>query len=191
MDNVIYRFESPEAITRAEFILQNLINRIANGVTQIVLNYFSEAEIIKQNLYQKKYLSSREIAQFRNDLSWRYRQDKYFEEPKNIFESKHRLFVLNSSRLKTIYIYAPRQEELVRLRGIPWLVTIAFELRDAMAPRLRAVIALVGNAAVYVLTNVIGRAIGLVGRGIVQGVGKSLQDTRYSKSKGQGTGDKG
>lgn len=191
VDNVFYRFESPEAIARAEYILQNLINQIANGVMQIILNNFSETEIIKQNLYQEKYLSSREIAQFRNNLSWRYRQDKYFEEPRNIFESKYRLFVLNGSRLKTIYIYASRQEELVRLRGIPWLVTIGFELRDAMAPRLRAVIALVGNAAVYVLTNVIGRAIGLVGRGIVQGVGNSLQDTRYRKSKGQGSGDKG
>jgi DNA-binding NarL/FixJ family response regulator len=191
IDNVNYRFESPEAVNRAEMLLENLINGVANGVMQIILNNFSETEIIKQTLYQEKYLSSREIAQFRNDLSWKYRQNKYFEEPKNIFESKHRLFVLNGSRLKTIYIYGSRQEELIRLRGIPWLVTIAFELRDAVAPRFRAVIALVGNAAVYVLTNVIGRAIGLVGRGIVQGVGNSLQDTRYGKSKVQRTENRG
>lgn len=190
VDNVIYRFEAPEAIARAELFLQNLIERVANGVVQIILNNFSEVEFIKQNLYCKKYLSSREIAQFRNDISWRYRQDKYFEEPKNIFESKHRLFVLNGSSLKTTYIYASRQEELVRLRGIPWLVTIVLELRDAMAPRLRSIIGLVGSAAVYVLTNVIGRAIGLIGRGIVQGIGNSLQDTRYGKSKGQRTEDK-
>jgi DNA-binding NarL/FixJ family response regulator len=186
IDNVPYRSESPEAMARAEILLENLINKIANAVLQVILNNFSEVEIIQQTLYNDKYLSSREIARFRNDISWQYRQDKYIEEPKNIFESKHRLFILNGGSLKTIFIYASRQEELTRLRGIPWLTTIAFELRDALSPRLRSIVSFLGKIAVYLLTQVIGRAIGLVGRGIIQGVGNTLQDTRYGKNSDRG-----
>jgi DNA-binding NarL/FixJ family response regulator len=182
IDNISYQSESPEAITRAEILLQNLINRIANAVMQVILNNFSEVEVIKQNLYNKKYISSRDIAQFRNNISWKYRREKYLEEPKNIFESKYQLFFLNGGSLKTIYIYAPRQDELARLRGTPWLVTIAFELRDALAPRLRAIVGFLGNGAVYLLTHVIGKAIGLIGRGILQGIGNTLQETRYRKN---------
>ena len=186
IDNVSYRPESPEAMARAEIILQNTIVNLVNAIVQILLNHFSEVEIIKQNLYQKKYLSSREIAQFRNNISWRYRKEKYVEKPRNIFESKYRLFILNGGSLKVVYIYAPRQDELDRLRGIPWGVTIALELRDALSPRLRAIAAFVGNSVVYLLTQVIGRAIGLIGRGIIQGIGNTLQETRYGKNGGRG-----
>ncbi|OKH25568.1 hypothetical protein NIES593_04305 [Hydrococcus rivularis NIES-593] len=186
IDNVFYRSESPEAIARAEIILQNLIERIVNAIVQTILNNFSEIEIIKQNLYQKKYLSSREIARFRNDISWRYRKERYIEEPKNIFESQYRLFFLNGGSLKTTYIYAPRQDELYQLRGIPWLVTIVLELRDALSPRLRAVVGFVGKGVVYLLTQVIGRAIGLIARGIIQGIGNTLQETRYGKNSERG-----
>jgi hypothetical protein len=54
------------------------------------------------------------------------------------------------------------------------LVTLALESRDALAPQLQALLRRLGNLVVVVLTQVIGRAIGLVGRGIVQGMGRSI-----------------
>lgn len=183
IDGILYRPQAPEVIERAEILLQNLIDRVANAVVQVILNNFSDLEIIKQQLYQKKYLSSREIAKFRNELSWRYRTEKYWQEPTHIFESKHRLFFLDGKNLAITFIYAPRQAELDRLSGIRWAVTIALEIRDAISPRLRSVVALVGKGLVYVLTQVIGRGIGLIGRGIVQGVGNTFQDVRYGNGK--------
>jgi hypothetical protein len=186
IDKVAYRPESPEAIARAELLFQNLINQIANGVMVLILNNFSEVEEIKQVLYNKNKISSREIAKFRNYLSWRYRKEKYWDDPQALFESKYRLFFFNEKGIKTTFIYAPRQAELNQLRGIPWLVTILLETRDAIAPRLQALVGFMGNGLVYLLTQVIGRGIGLVGRGIIQGIGNSLQDTRYGKtSKGE------
>ena len=186
IERVSYRSESPEAINRAEILLQNLIIQIANGVMQIILNNFFEIEIIKLHLYDERFRSSREMARFRNNLSWRYRQEQYFEEPKNIFESQYRLFFFNGNSIKKISIYSPRTEALNQLRGIPWATTIALEARDAIAPRLRAVVAFVGSSLVYLLTQVIGRAIGLIGRGIIQGIGNTLQDNRYEKNSEQG-----
>lgn len=186
IEKVLYRSEAPESLARAELLLQNLIINIANGVMQVILNNFSESEIIKENLYIDKFKSSREIARFRNDLSWRYRQEKYFEEPKNIFESKYNLFCLDGKSIRRIYIYAPRTEELNQLEGIPWGMTIALETRDAIAPRLRKAFSFVGSALVYILTQVIGRGIGLIGRGIIQGVGQTLEETRYRKNSERG-----
>jgi len=61
-------------------------------------------------------------------------------------------------------------------------LTLVLETRDAIAPRVRAVISLLGAAVVYVLTQVIGRGIGLIGRGIIQGIGNSWQDSKFRKN---------
>jgi hypothetical protein len=65
-------------------------------------------------------------------------------------------------------------------------VTIAFEARDAIAPRLRSTVAWAGKGVVYVLTQVIGRSIGLVVRGVIQGIGNTLQDARFGKNSERG-----
>jgi DNA-binding NarL/FixJ family response regulator len=178
IDSVTYRVEALESLNRAEILLQNAIVQIANAVMQVILNNFYETEIVKANLYQPQYRSSRELARFRNDLSWRYRQERYFEEPKQIFESQYRIFFLNGRYLDRTYIYASRTEELNKLTGIPWFITIALEMRDATSPRLRAAINLIGKAIVYILTKVFGRAIGLIGKGIIQGFGSTWQEAK-------------
>ena len=48
------------------------------------------------------------------------------------------------------------------------------EARDALAPQLRSLLRRLGDLLVVVLTQVIGRAIGLVGKGILQGMGRSV-----------------
>ena len=61
-------------------------------------------------------------------------------------------------------------------------VTVALEARDAIAPRLRSAVSFVGSGLIYVLTEVIGRGIGLVGRGILKGVGTAWQDGKFSRN---------
>ena len=186
IDNVSYPAQTPEAIARAEVLLHNLIIQVANAVVQPLLNEFSDVETIKQSFYGQHLISSREIARFRNNLSWRYRSLQLLEEPRAIFESRYELFVLSDTGIKRTSIYAPRRQELERLRGIPLAVTLAYETRDAIAPRLRGVVAWVGKGVVYVLTQVLGRGIGLVVRGVIQGVGSTLQDTRFGKNSERG-----
>ncbi len=181
IDQVSYRPESPEAQSRAEILFHHLILQIANAVMQVILNQFGEQETVKTTLYQEKYRSSRAIASFRNELSWQYRRFYYVEEPKAIFESRYELLVLRGNRIQATSIYAPRQEELDGLQGLRWSVTIGLELRDAIAPRLASIVSVVGQAVVYLLTQVIGRGLGLIGRGILQGIGKSVEDQRNQR----------
>ena len=72
------------------------------------------------------------------------------------------------------------------MTGLPWLITITLEIRDAIAPRVKALVGLIGNGAVYILTQVIGKGIGLIGRGIIQGVGNSFQEAKYGKNSQRG-----
>lgn len=181
LDNIAYQSDDPEAIARIEFLLHNLIVNLANGVMQVILNNFYDLEVLKYRLYKSQYRSDRELARFRNQLSWKYRQEYYFTHPQNIFDSRHRLFVLSGGVIRTMYIYAPRKAELEQLTGIPWFSTITIETRDAIAPLVRKLIALAGSGVVFVLTQIIGKGLGLIGKGIIQGIGSTIKDVPYNK----------
>ncbi len=182
IDNVPYSAPTPEAMARAEILLQNLLIQLANAVIQPLLNKLGDVEVIKQKFYDTNLISTREIERFRNNLSWKYRLKKYIIEPRLMFESRYELFVLASSRgIAKVSIYAPRNQELKQLTGIRLVVTLALEFRDAISPRLRGAVAFLGRSVVYVLTQVVGRAIGLIGRGVLQGIGGSVPANKFGK----------
>ena len=172
-----------ENLSRMELYLHNLIVQLANSVMVFILNYFSDNEEIKQTLYQTDLLSSREIAKFRNNLAWHYQLNQYWLEPTNIFESHYQLFYFSPQGIALTTVYSPRQVELAQLQGLARTVTLLLELRDALSPRLRSLVKFLGKGFVFALTQVIGRAIGLMIKGILQGIGNSWQETRYSRSR--------
>lgn len=178
VDGGAYLATTPEALNRSRELLENLVLQLGNSVIQPLLNYFADVESIKKYLYQRRIMSTRDIERFRNELSWRYRWDRLINEPKAIFESQYRLLVLTARGIQTRYIYAPRRSELEQLSRVQLGVTLAIEARDAVAPRLRNAIAFVGSGIVYVLTDVIGRGIGLIGRGVFKGIGSAWKDSR-------------
>ena len=65
-------------------------------------------------------------------------------------------------------------EAAVILGWWPRQVALLVETRDALAPQVQALVRRLGDLMVVVLTQVVGRAIGLIGRGIAQGMGRSL-----------------
>ncbi|MGA1475222.1 MAG: DUF3685 domain-containing protein, partial [Prochlorothrix sp.] len=178
LDGVPYRLPAPEALDRLLLLGQNFLITIANAVMQPLLDRFGHREVIKQTLYRQQLLSTREVERFRNNLSWKYRVVLYWETPQSIYESCHWLWGFDRQGLRQYRIYAPRRGELDRLTRLQQAYTLVLELRDAIAPRLRALTAWVGSGVVYVLTQVVGRAIGLIGRGILQGIGASWTDRR-------------
>jgi DNA-binding NarL/FixJ family response regulator len=181
VDNSTAAIGTTEAMQRVELILDNLIIQIANAVIQPLLNNFANIEEIKHNFYRYNLLATREIERFRNDLSWKYRIEKYISDPRFIFESRHMLLTFSDHGIRKVNIYTPRNQELQNLEGVQLAVTLALELQDAIAPRLKSAIAFIGSGFVYVLTNVIGRGIGLIGRGVLQGIGNAWQDSRTKK----------
>jgi DNA-binding NarL/FixJ family response regulator len=181
VDNSTAAIGTTEAMQRMELILDNLIIQIANAVIQPLLNNFTDIEEIKQNFYRYNLLATREIEKFRNNLSWKYRLEKYISDPQLIFESRHMLLTFSDHGIRKVNIYTPRNQELQNLEGVQLAFTLTLELQDAIAPRLKSAISFIGSGFVYVLTNVIGRGIGLIGRGVLQGIGNAWQDSRSKK----------
>ena len=183
IEGVSYMATTPEALRRSQFLLENLLIELACAVMQPVLNRYPDVESLKRSLYQRRMMSTRDITRFRNDLSWRYRWDTLVNEPKAIFESEYRLFALTPTGIQTHTVYAPRRDELDSLSGLQYAMTLALEARDAIAPRLRSTLSLAGSSVVFVLTEVIGRGIGLIGRGNDKRVGSTWQDIRFRQRR--------
>ena len=95
----------------------------------------------------------------------------YINEPKAVFESRYDLFVIAPRGIANTSVYAPRNQELAKLSNIPLVVTLLLEFSDAIAPRLKSLVAFLGSGIVFILTQIIGRGLGLIGRGILQGIG--------------------
>jgi DNA-binding NarL/FixJ family response regulator len=183
INNAVWMASTPAAEDRACALLENLIISIANAVMQPLLNHFADLESMKTGFYDRRLLSSRDVERFRNDLSWRYRIDRYIGEPQAIFESQYRLFIFTKYGIERIAIYAPRPQELAQLGGIPLVVTLALETRDAISPRLKSATTFIGSSIVYLLTEIIGRGIGLIGRGVIKGVGNIWQESNRSRKE--------
>ncbi len=175
IDNISYSKDTIEAKQRIRIILQNLIITMANGVVQPLLNNFVDLEIIKQNFYQPELSSYRTITKLRNNLSWQYSLQKYILEPTAIFESKYNLIICSEKGLIITCIYASRSGELKQLKGVQLLVTLILEIRDAIAPTFKSFITFTGKGIVFLLTQIIGKGIGLIGKGILQGIGNSFK----------------
>ncbi len=171
MDQQVYPVGSSEAILQSEAILGNVVLQVSNAVVQPLINRFSAVDELRRDFFDRRWLSTREIERFRNALSWKYRVQQWVMEPTDIFESQYRLLVFSEIGLQYRTLYAARDPELKILSGVPFIVTLALETRDAIAPPLQAAVTFLGRGVVFVLTQIIGRSIGLVGRGVLQGVG--------------------
>ncbi|MEH2405080.1 DUF3685 domain-containing protein [Nostoc sp.] len=183
IDNTSYPVVSAEAKFQALMILENLLIQVANGVVQPLLNSLADVETIKKKFYGRQLISTREIERFRNDLSWKYRLANYINEPKAVFESRYELFVITPRGIANTSVYAPRNQELVKLSNIPLVVTLLLEFSDAIAPRLKSLLAFLGSGIVFILTQVIGQGLGLIGRGILQGIGSvSLVEKNFKRN---------
>jgi DNA-binding NarL/FixJ family response regulator len=184
IDNISYAAGSEQANSQASIILENLLIQVANAVVQPLLNFLADIETIKQGYYDRHMISTREIERFRNNLSWKYRLRNYVTEAQEIFESRYELFVFAPRGIAKMSIYAPRSQELAKLSGIPLVVTLVLEFRDAIAPRIQSILSFLGSGFVFILTQVIGRGLGLIGRGILQGIGSvSLIEKTQNRHK--------
>ena len=176
IDNQCYSYGTDTAEEIEVSVLENVIISIANYVMQYILNAYSDNVKIKDYLLQPELKSSRKVAMFRNNLGWKYRREKYWLNPKNIFEDKYEMLTFTYQGIEITKITHSRHLELNKMQGIPWLVTILIELRDSLSRGVKAIGDSLGQVIVYLLTEVIGKGIGLIGKGILQAIGSRIKN---------------
>jgi hypothetical protein len=166
--------DEPRAVLYLEMLLANWLVRSAEQVAAEVLAACAEWPELRRYLLRPELLSTRNLERLRNQLNAQQRWTSWVERPVQLYESRRQLFRLEGGAIRLADLTEPRDRELRSLGWPQQLVTLALEARDALAPQLQSLVKSIGDLVVVLLTQVVGRAIGLVGRGIAQGMGRSL-----------------
>jgi hypothetical protein len=166
--------DEPRAVLYLEMLLANWLVRSAELVAAEVLAACAEWPELRRYLLRPELLSTRNLERLRNQLNAQQRWSSWVERPVQLYESRRLLFRLEQGAIRLADLTEPRDRELRQLGWPQQMVTLALEARDAVAPQLQSLVKAIGDLVVVVLTQVVGRAIGLVGRGIAQGMGRSL-----------------
>jgi hypothetical protein len=155
-----------------ESLLDNLIVEVTNAVMHIIINEFSFIYEVRKNFYRANFLSLRNIERFRNNLSWQSRINSFVRRPSDIYNSQQGIWVIRTTGLYYRVIYANRSQELLQLRNLSLVTLIIIETKDFLVSRTDEAIYFFGNSVRYTLTSVVGQVIGLVWRGIIEGLKK-------------------
>jgi len=155
-----------------EALLDNLVIEITNAVMFIVINEFSWIYEIRQKIYRSNFLSLRNVERFRNNLSWQTRIKGFVRRPADIYNSQQGIWIIRTTGIYYRTIYANRSQELKTLRRFSLLTLLSIETKDFVLSRFDEVVYLFGSTVRYTLTSVIGQVIGLVWRGIIEGLKK-------------------
>ncbi len=174
VDGRLLPADEPQAVLHLERLVANWLLRSAELLAADVLACCGDWPDLRRYLLRPELLSTRNLERLRNQLNAQQRWLSWFQRPIALYESRRELLCLDGSQIASLQLLEPRDQELRQLGWLQQLVALALEARDALAPQLRQLISGVGNLLVVLLTQVVGRAIGLVGRGILQGMGRSI-----------------
>ena len=174
VDGQLLPSDDPRALLQLETLISNWLVRTAELISSELLGICGEWPELRRYLLQQNLISTRELERLRNQLNSQSRWQDWIERPIRLYESRRLLFSLKTGRIEPLLLTEPRDEELKRLRWWQQQVALIVEARDAIAPQVQALVKRLGDLMVVVLTQVVGRAIGLIGRGIAQGMGRSL-----------------
>jgi len=166
--------DEPQAVLYLEMLLANWLVRNAEQISSQVLALSAEWPELRRYLLRENLLPTRNLERLRNQLNAQERWLSWVERPIQLYESRRPLFCLKEGGIGRLDLTEPRDGELKRLSWPQQLVTLSLEVRDALSPQVQGIVRALGDLFVVFLTRVVGRAIGLVGRGIAQGMGRSL-----------------
>jgi hypothetical protein len=105
-------------------------------------------------------------------LAWTTRFNNYVLGPRNLYNSQCEIFVVRTAGIQTKTIYANNLLSLNNLEKLPLATINSLELKDFIVSRVDEIFYFLGNSVRYTLTAVVGRVIGLIWRGIIDGLKK-------------------
>ena len=174
VDGQLLPADDPRALLQLETLVSNWLVRTAELIGAELLDACGDWPELRRYLLRDALLSTRELERLRNQLNSQIRWSDWVERPIQLYESQRVLFQLQHGRISPLNLTEPRDHELNQLGWWQRQVALLVETRDALAPQVQTLVRRIGDLLVVILTQVVGRAIGLIGRGIAQGMGRSL-----------------
>ena len=172
--------DEPAALLHLQRLVSNWLIRNGELISRELLNNCSGWPELRRAVLLPDLLATRHLDQLRNRINSAERWHTLVERPLAIYESRRLLFDIQAGRVEPTMVCDLRDAELRQLSWWQQAFTLLLEARDALAPQVELLINRVGGLMVLLLTRVVGRAIGLVGRGVMQGLGQGLQNAPSS-----------
>ncbi len=163
-----------ESFIVLENIISNWIIRNCNLLASELFNICSTWPELRTVLINPELQSTRNFERFRNNINSYNRWHEYIYMPIYLYESKREYIDIIDNKFTRYFKNENREKELENLEWLQKQVTLLVEIRDAISPQLEIAVKYIGNLFVTFLTKVVGKAIGLVGKGIIQGLGRSI-----------------
>ena len=172
-DGNIYPLYETESFKIFESIISNWALRTSNLIAADIFNYCSGWPELRSLFINSKLQSTRSFERFRNNINNYDRWHNNFYMPVYLYESKREYIDIVDNNFIRYFKNENREKDIEKLSWFQKQITLLVEIRDAISPQLEIGIKYIGNIFVTILTKIVGKAIGLIGKGILQGLGKS------------------
>jgi hypothetical protein len=176
IDGHLLAADEPPALLHLQQLMSNWLVRNAELISRELLNSCSSWPELRRSMLMPELLSTRQLDRQRNRINSLDRWHNLVERPVAIYESRRLLYDIGNGQLEQAVVHELRDGELRQLSWWQQAITLVLETRDALAPQVELLINRLGSLTVLLLTRVLGRAIGLIGRGVLQGLGRGLQN---------------
>ena len=162
-----------ESFRLFENIISNWAIRTSNLLASEIFNYCSNWPELRTYLINPELQSTRSFERFRNSINNYSRWHNNINIPICLYESKREYIDIIENKIVRLFKTENREKDLKKLEWLQKQITLLVEIRDALAPQLEIAIKYIGNIFVGILTKIVGKSIGLIGKGILQGLGRS------------------
>lgn len=155
-----------------EALIDNLVIEIANCIVYFNIINFSSLYSFRQTLYRSKFLSLRNFERYKNNLIWQLTARNFIQRPADLYNSRYQIYILRTTGIYARTIYANRVDQLTELLSVPLFTVTFIEFRDFITCRLDETLYRFSNGVRFTLTSILGKAIGLIWRGVIEGLKK-------------------
>ena len=162
-----------ESFKTLEGIISNWAIRTSNALASEIFNICSDWPELRTLLINPQLQSTRSFERFRNNINNYNRWQNNIYLPICLYESKREYLDIIDDKFVKYYKNENRENDLENLNWIQKQVTLLVEIKDALSPQIEIAVRYIGELFVTILTKILGKAIGLIGKGILQGLGRT------------------
>nr|YP_010903195.1 hypothetical protein REP76_pgp182 [Hypnea cornuta]WCH55648.1 hypothetical protein [Hypnea cornuta] len=151
-------------ISHVYILFENLLVQVSDAVIYCIVSkmnsLFNIIDFIKNNkLSNISYFSIRSIALFLNTLLIQNVIQLYINQPKYIYNSRYKVWLLGSSGLVVKYIYVSRLDDVYLLSKWQLVIFCLVEIQDLIVPQVEKFVFVISKILLYVLVSFFGNSV--------------------------------